>query len=272
MRSWTIGARAVDLGLSIDLIELLTRSLGTPACVRIMLDALNRFATVDHCALFIRSRRNDLRLLATESRISRSNAASAAVHYMTEMYRYDSGEGAASVIREGGDESVHLRYRTREEVTNARYRSACYEHVGIEDRLTMSSPYARGTETLLNCYRDERTGRFNDTELEALTQVAPLFLAFAQAHARLTIPCDISIPRWREALDHVTGAALSSRELDVCSSLLSGRTLADTSQKLGISINTVITYSRRAYAKLGVGSLGELRNRLISVDESTVVC
>lgn len=272
MRSWTTQARAVDARLSIDLIESLTRSLGTPACARTMLDALNRFATVDHCALFIRLRGNDLRLLATESRVSRSNAARAAMHYMSEMHRYDATDDASIAIRETGDESVHLRYRTREEVTNARYRLACYEHVGIEDRLTMSNQHAGGAATLLNCYRDERTGRFADAELEALTEVAPLFLAFAQTHARLTIPHDIPVARWRESLDHNAGAALSSRELDVCSSLLSGCTLADTGKKLGISINTVITYSRRAYAKLGVGSIRELHDRLIGAGEPAVTC
>jgi DNA-binding CsgD family transcriptional regulator len=268
MRSWTTRARAVDARLSIEVIESLTRSLGTPACTRTILDALNRFATVDHCALFVRLRDNDLRMLATESRVSRSNAARAAMHYMSEMHLYDAGHDASIAIRETGDESVHLRYRTREEVTNARYRSACYEHVGIEDRLTMSNQHAGGTATLLHCYRDQSTGRFSDAELEALTQVAPLFLAFAQAHARFMIPHDIPISRWRESLDHNAGVALSSRELDVCSSLLSGRTLADTGQKLGISINTVITYSRRAYAKLGVGSVRELHDRLIRAGET----
>ena len=99
MRSWTTRASAVDARLSIDLIESLTRSLGTPACARTMLDALNRFATVDHCALFIRLRGNDLRLLATESRVSRSNAARAAMHYMGEMHRYDAADDASIADR-----------------------------------------------------------------------------------------------------------------------------------------------------------------------------
>jgi DNA-binding CsgD family transcriptional regulator len=267
MRSWTTRAHAVDMRLSLDTIESLTRSLGTPGCARAMLDALNQFATVDHCALLIRLRGNDLRLLANASRVSSAEAARAALHYMSEMHLYDAGEEASIAIRETGDESVHLRYRTREEVTNVRYRSACYEGTGIEDRLTMSSVHTGGTATLLRCYRHRSTGRFADAELEALTQVAPLFLAFAEAHAKFAVPHDIPIARWRESLDHNAGAALSSRELDVCSSLLSGHTLAGTGEKLGISVNTVITYSRRAYAKLGVGSVRELHDLLIHASE-----
>jgi DNA-binding CsgD family transcriptional regulator len=267
MRSWTTQAHAVGMSLPIGTIESLTRSLGGPGCAHAMLEALNQFATVDHCALLVRLRDNDLRLLANASRVSPSNAARAALHYMSEMHLYDAGEDASIAIRETGAESAHLRYRTRDEVVNARYRSACYEHVGIEDRLTMSNLHAGGTATLLRCYRDQTTGRFTDAELAVLTQVASLFLAFAEAHAKFVIPRDIPMARWRESLDHNAGAALSSRELDVCSSLLSGRTLADTGLKLGISINTVITYSRRAYAKLGVGSVRELHDLLISAGE-----
>ncbi|MFM0662938.1 helix-turn-helix transcriptional regulator [Paraburkholderia sediminicola] len=269
MRSWTTRGHSIEMRLSLDTIESLTRSLGTSTCARVMLDALNQFVTVDHCALLIRLRGNDLRLLANASRAWSADAARAALHYMSEMHLYDAGEDASIAIRETGEESVHLRYRTREDVTNARYRSACYEGTGLEDRLTMSSLHAGGTATLLHCYRHRGTGRFTDTELDVLTQVAPLFLAFTETHARFTVPHAIPIARWRESLDHNAGAALSSRELDVCSSLLSGRTLADTGEKLGISINTVITYSRRAYAKLGVGSVRELHDLLIRAGEMT---
>lgn len=268
MRSWTADSHASDMRLSIATIESLTRSLGTPGCARAMLAALNEFVTVDHCALLIRQRSNDLRLLANASRVSELDAARAALHYIREMHVYDPGEDIAIAVRETGEGSIRLRYRTRDEVVSARYRSACYEGTGIEDRLTISSLHSGGTETLFRCYRHQSTGRFTAAELELLTRVAPFFLAFAEAHAKFTVPHNIPIVRWRESLDQSTGAALSSRELDVCSNLLSGLTLADTGEKLGISINTAITYSRRAYAKLGVESIRELHDKLIRASET----
>ena len=263
MRSWKVRRRASDASLPIDAVERLTRSLGEPSCGRVLLDALNGFAKVDHCALFVRSQGAALRLLATCSRLSASSAARAAVHYMDKMHRYDIG---SSDIRPGSGEdgTVELRYRTSEEVANLQYRLECYEHVGIEDRLTMSDRRSDGTTVMLHCYRGRATGRFSEDELEVLGKVAPLFLSFAFVHAELTVPRDIPASRWREALDQGTGAALSSRELDVCANLLSGLTLAQTGKQLGISINTVITYSRRAYAKLGVDSVRELHTTLVS--------
>lgn len=244
-------------------MESLARSLGKSDCARTILEALNEYVTVDHCALLVRPHGNDVRVLATVSTVPSSNVARAALHYMSEMHLYDVAEDTPIATREIGDESIQLRYRTREEVLNSRYRSACYEEAGIEERLTMSSSRADGTATLIYCYRYKKTGRFASTELDTLMQVAPLLLSLVEVHAKLTIPRDFPIRRWRESLEHDAGPALSARELDVCSNLLSGHTLVDTGRKLGISVNTVITYSRRAYAKLGVGSVRELHDRLI---------
>jgi DNA-binding CsgD family transcriptional regulator len=263
MPSSTANAHFIDNRLSIDAIGSLARSLGKPGCAPTILEALNIYATVDHCALLVRPRGKDLRLLATASRVPSSNAARAALSYMSEMHLYDVAEDAPIATREVDMESVQFRYRTREEVVNPRYRAACYEQAGIEDRLTMSNSRAEGTATLIYCYRYKRTGRFVKSELEALMQVAPLFLSLVEVHAKLTMPRDFPILGWRESLEHDAGIALSARELDVCANLLSGHTLADTGRKLGISVNTAITYSRRAYAKLGVGSVRELHDRLI---------
>jgi DNA-binding CsgD family transcriptional regulator len=261
--SSTTNAHSLENRLSIDTIGSLARSLGKSSCARTILEALNLYAAVDHCALLVRPRGRDLRLLATASSRPSSNAARAALSYMSEMHLYDVAEDAPIATREIGDESLQFWYRTREEVVNIRYRSACYEQAGIEDRLTMSSSRADGAATLMYCYRYKRTGRFASAELKTLMQVAPLFLSLVEVHARLTIPRDFPILGWRESLEHDAGTVLSARELDVCANLLSGHTLADTGRKLGISINTVITYSRRAYAKLGVGSVRELHDRLI---------
>jgi DNA-binding CsgD family transcriptional regulator len=244
MPSSTANAHFIDNRLSIDAIGSLARSLGKPGCAPTILEALNIYATVDHCALLVRARGKDLRLLATASREPSSNAARAALSYMSEMHLYDVAEDAPIVAREVD-------------------KAACYDQVGIEDRLTMSSSRAEGTATLIYCYRYTSTGRFAKSELEALMQVAPLFLSLVEVHAKLTMPRDFPILGWRESLEHDAGTALSARELDVCANLLSGHTLADTGRKLGISVNTAITYSRRAYAKLGVGSVRELHDRLI---------
>ncbi len=52
--------------------------------------------------------------------------------------------------------------------------------------------------------------------------------------------------------------ALTQREAEICASIALGYTTLGISLKLGISINTVATHRKRAYAKLGISSQNEL--------------
>lgn len=51
---------------------------------------------------------------------------------------------------------------------------------------------------------------------------------------------------------------LTQREAEICASIALGYTTLGISLKLGISINTVATHRKRAYAKLGISSQNEL--------------
>lgn len=51
---------------------------------------------------------------------------------------------------------------------------------------------------------------------------------------------------------------LTSRELDVCSRSLLGMTAEGTALDLDIKISSVVTYRKRAYARLGISSQAEL--------------
>ncbi|QBR01946.1 helix-turn-helix transcriptional regulator [Paraburkholderia pallida] len=250
-------------------IERLTRALGSPRFGQQMLDALGAFSRVDHCSVFIRSVQGALRTLATASRVQQRNGARAALRYMSEMHCYDvsasigaAGQGRA-IVAERDNGTVRVTYRTRDQIVNAAYRLACYEQVGIEDRLSIMRNHQNGTATVINCYRDTNTGRFSAADIETIADVASLFLAFADVHARLSIPRSTSASDWKESLDAISVTELSARERDVCASLLSGITLADTARKFNLSLNTVVTYSRRAHAKLGVSSTRELHTLLI---------
>lgn len=277
MRNSLSGFSSCGSRLSIESIEAMTRSLGTPRFGRQLLDALKEFACVDHCSVFVRSMQGALRMLTTASRVHQSNGARAALRYMSEMHCYDGLESGLSIGQRGTTliepegATVRVTYRTRAQIAHAAYRLACYDQVGIEDRLSMSRSHGNGTATILNCYRDTSTGRLTADEIGAIADVASLFLAYADAHARLSIPRAIPLSEWRESLDALNSTALSARERDVCASLLSGLTLADTARHLDLSTNTVVTYSRRAHAKLGVNSTRELHALLINAGTQATI-
>ena len=57
---------------------------------------------------------------------------------------------------------------------------------------------------------------------------------------------------------------LARRELDVCVGIMRGKSSEAIALALGISVNTVLTYRKRAYTRLGITSHNELM-RLVLV-------
>ena len=53
-------------------------------------------------------------------------------------------------------------------------------------------------------------------------------------------------------------ACLSRLEVDVCQCIAQGRTDLETAFKLGLKVSSVITFKRRAFAKLHVSRRGEV--------------
>ena len=51
---------------------------------------------------------------------------------------------------------------------------------------------------------------------------------------------------------------LTPRELDICLGIMQGKSSEAIALALGISVNTVLTYRKRAYARLGITSHIEL--------------
>ena len=68
--------------------------------------------------------------------------------------------------------------------------------------------------------------------------------------------------RWTPPTNVTRSAAIApslpARELDVCVSIVNGVTSEGIALALNVSIDTVFTYRKRAYARLGISSQNEL--------------
>nr|WP_052170984.1 helix-turn-helix transcriptional regulator [Massilia sp. JS1662] len=58
--------------------------------------------------------------------------------------------------------------------------------------------------------------------------------------------------------DEARFAALTVRERQVCLEIMTGASTERAARRLGIGVNTVLTYRKRIYAKLGISSLAQL--------------
>lgn len=124
----------------------------------------------------------------------------------------------------------------------------------------------------------ERPG-FDDAALAQAARWGQMLLAIVQKHseiapvlpvaqpAQVRIPHDELLARVRRAIGEENDS-LSPREVEICASIVLGYTMVGISLNLGISVNTVATHRKHAYAKLGVSSQNELFARYLTQVEN----
>ena len=162
------------------------------------------------------------------------------------------------------DPAIIVRRERPSEVADAAYRRDCYEASDICDRVSLVSPDRCGGLVSLELQRQCASGEFTDAEREMLTDAAPLLAVACTRHVELLIVGGTDFDAWRVRM---AGAcpAMTQRELDVIATLLTGRTLREAAAALGVAHSSVVTYCERAYARLGVRNLRELRGRFAFV-------
>jgi DNA-binding CsgD family transcriptional regulator len=147
-------------------------------------------------------------------------------------------------------------------------RAAAEEEIGY---ITRGWPVAReevllmaalpdGAMAEIGFLRPYRLGGFNDQHLRAMRQAQPaaaaVLRAFWRAHSeRERIPCDRSAD---QALENFGAGVLSARERHVARLILQGHSSLSIGLHLGISLATVKTHRKNAYAKLNISTQSEL--------------
>ena len=142
------------------------------------------------------------------------------------------------------------------EIDHTNYRTHCYTSAGLEDRISLSE--ARNGRTLrVNFYR-YRGKAFSSEDAARIFESAKLLLALVRRHDQeASAPAQDFSDQCRMRLAAIA-PSLPARELDVCVSIVNGVTSEGIALALNVSINTVFTYRKRAYARLGISSQNEL--------------
>lgn len=231
------------------------RALGTGAFATELLAALNREVVADHLSLMRFEDRQ--RPPVIEFAVWRGGEHVAQVQraYLDGLYRHDPN------LRHVAQGPVLLRLH-RDAIAVPEYRDACYLRPRLLERLTVAT--AEGSRLVaLNLYHREQSGEFSNAEVEALARLAPLLGALASTHVGMLG----TLLRSRSRADragalatrlHALDGRLTRRELDVLVRILLGMTTEGIALDLRISVNTVLTYRKRAYQRLGISSQSEL--------------
>ncbi len=182
------------------------------------------------------------------------------------------GPGAPGTEAMPGTQLCHI---TAQEVP-PEHRARVYEAHGVAERVSVVAHGQDETLFAVNFYRHVHQHALTDAQIAAFEQLAPALLALARKHVALRgghADADADAPAQsavalpdpdtlRQRLLQCD-AALTARELDVCSRLLRGMTHDGIAADLGLSAPTVKTYRNRAFARLGIHFRNELFARVL---------
>jgi len=159
--------------------------------------------------------------------------------------------------------NVLIARRPETSIRDLEYRLECYGDGAVNERVSICRTGVSGL--ILNAYRLTESGPFPPADLEWLEPIAPVLMAALARHAVMQREATaVGFPDPMVLADRLRGTGdppLSAREAQVLAALALGWTEAAVAERLGLGVASVATYRKRGYAKLDLGSRGELRRR-----------
>lgn len=233
-------------------------ALGTGSFASELVTALNRIVPVDHVCLMRFEDATRPPVLESASWRGGERVAEVQRAYLSGLYRHDPN---LSVAAQPGAQVLVL-HLFRDKLANADYRETCYRRVGLLERLSVVIPGA-GTLVALNLYRLESNSAFSSEEVKVIEDLAQFLAALAVKQSSMLR----TLLRSRDRGDRIGAllarlqaldGRLTARERDVLARILVGMSSEGIALDLGIGLNTVLTYRKRAYGRLRITSQAEL--------------
>jgi DNA-binding CsgD family transcriptional regulator len=241
-------------------LESLIAALGSEGFHERLYGTIDGLAATDHVSLLRFAGDGRIRLVCTASRPRWRFAHEAQRAYLERFHALDPNRSAFDAARPAAGTLV--RRLRREQVPGADYRHYCYDAARLVDRLSVLCADAGGGYAL-NLYRSRERGPFSEGEAARVGESASLLAACCVKHDRLRPSPDAGAEAGRRVdalVDRLfrLQRGLSRRELAVAARVLAGMTSEGIAADLGIGLQSVLTYRKRAYAKLGVCGQREL--------------
>lgn len=155
-----------------------------------------------------------------------------------------------------------LAHMDVEEIDDAEMRQRVYGPHGVRERMVLSARSLRQTVVIsfINTYR---RGPFGIDRRQAVERMADNMIAMALKHVDLRKAADdassaLTSLNVIEASLASSSPRLARREAEVCARILYGMTSLGIALDLGIGEESAMTYRKRAYSRLNIGSQREL--------------
>ena len=249
---------------SSDWLSEIIAALCEPRFATTMLEVVDRHVLhVDHCAVIRLLRASVAQVFTNATIASNTDHATAAIRYIDGYFRQDPNlllvPDAAKL-----QGKVLVRDLRASDIKHRGYRVDCYEATGILHRVSLlTGTQGRGL-VALNFHRVVASGYYTSDEIARLKAVALPLVTLARRHVELLANTSANADAWRLRLK-VIRHDLTNRELEVAARMLAGVSLREIAECLGVAHSSAVTYRERAYRRLGVQNLKELRERASNI-------
>lgn len=245
-------------------------TVGTPSFEQVLVEAGHALTGADHVSAYA-LRGETPALVVAASRGAKANARAAAAAYLRhEYWRQDpaliwfsgtsGGRGWSSPAKRAS--SLQVAILSSSDIENLKYRRDCYGLLDAAHKISLFRQFDTYA-IVLSFYTTGSHGAIGEAALERLATAAFFLTASVAKHQHLSGDKSAT-GEWRAGHDALAerltflGRGLTARELQVCARILSGANAEAISLDLGLSISSVVTFRRRAYARLGISSQNEL--------------
>ncbi len=162
---------------------------------------------------------------------------------------------ALNHLRGARSSEMRMGLLPREAIIDDWYRRFFFEDAKLAGKLSILN-HDGGSEIYQNFYNRAGMSAFSSQEIENFASLSEVVSQCVIRHSELTRPASPPRPDHTEISRLLARSApsLTLREREVCARIVSGYTTEAIALGLGISTNSVATYRKRAYAKLGICS------------------
>lgn len=247
-------------------IANIINNLGSSSFPDSLLDALNQECELNHLSL-VHLEQND-RITFILSASSKDVVITKTMQhlYLSIYHRLDPNKDFLNHLSE--EKSILVQRMQHQDIQDQEYRKLWYEKMGIVDRVSILTKADKGLYCL-NLFRTEQP--FNEKEINFLTEISNLLSALTIKHTRLSgslssfMTRDTQIETLMERLTRIE-TNLTQREKEVCARILLGMSSEGIGLDLGVKMQSVLTYRKRAYARLNISSQNELFALCLSIN------
>lgn len=258
----------VDLGSDewLEHLRRLTRVLGHKEFEEEILALLNLVLPIDHCVVFTHGAEG-VGHLFTHGKMPAARAQELADDYVGQYH--DRDPMFATLAGSDAPDLDRPRPLDLQTAYDPAYRNHFFDRNGLIDKTSTVGRVDEGS-VLCNFYRMAGSSRYSPDDRERLEKILPLVTAYIAAHYRLlkhtgtAAQGECGRNRTRSLVHTIIGKRvqpfdrLTAREREVCERIVLGYTSVGIGLDLDIGLSSVLTYRKRAYDKLGIGSQNEL--------------